>query len=71
MSKTNLRQLLNEIGQHINVKEVPSDISKYVYEVDVDGLLYVNMFFWEDKNSVVFFTNLCEVPEDRKTEIFQ
>ena len=70
MTSTTIQNFLEEMASQLGLKRVPTHDDKQVYQICVEDTMYVNLYFWEDKESVVFFTNICEVEANKRSLLF-
>ena len=62
--------LLKELGETIGLPELSLDDKRYVCIVSDDGVV-LNLDYFEDEDTLVMYTTVGEIPEDKRLELYE
>ena len=66
-----IEHLMQEVQKLWSIKDAAPDGAQRIYEIDINGDFYVNLYFWEAKQRAVLFTNIYEVSEQKRLAVFE
>ncbi len=69
MDEQNLNRLIGDLGKDIGIPDLALDEDGFVCIINEDGVV-VNIDHFDDQDSLVIYTTIGEIVEDRRLEIY-
>ncbi|MEZ5582385.1 MAG: type III secretion system chaperone [Candidatus Competibacteraceae bacterium] len=70
MSKSHMHHLINDLGDAIGLPELALDEKDFACIVSEDGVV-LNLDYFEDEDTLVLYTTVGEIPDDKRLELYQ
>jgi hypothetical protein len=69
MSKEVVDRLIAEFGNELDLPDLALDEDGFVAIINDDGLV-LNIDYYEEQETMVFYTTIGEIPDDRRLELY-